>query len=110
MSNASKMATQREETAQSSNNGDLGDRSSAEPRMSLKPPKQLDFEAPDLPLVWERWKEELTLCMDLGMTGKPEAFKVKLFLYFIVSNGIEIYETLSFTSATENRTLEKVGV
>ena len=49
MSNASEMAMQRKETAPSSSNGDLGDRSSAEPRMSLKPPKQLDFEAPRSP-------------------------------------------------------------
>ena len=42
------------------------------------------------------------------MTGKPEAFKVKLFLYLIGSDGRELNETLSFTSATKNRTLEEV--
>ena len=36
----------------------------------LRAPERLDFEADDLPLRWKRWKEEITLYMDLAMAGE----------------------------------------
>ena len=52
-------------------------------------PEKLDFEADDLPLRWKRWKEEITLYMDLTMAGKPEDVKVKLFLYLIGTGAVK---------------------
>ena len=74
----------------------------------LHAPEKLDFEADDLPLRWKRWKEEITLYMDLAMAGKPEDIKVNLFLYLIGKGGCEVYETLHFEVAPSDRTLAQV--
>ena len=73
----------------------------------LKPPGNLDFGNPsELPHAWKRWKEEITLYMDLAMDGREEKTKVKLFPYTIGNQGREIYDTLPF-SPTE-RSLKDV--
>ena len=54
----------------------------------LKPPGSLDFGNPsELPHAWKRWKEEITLYMDLAMERRDEKTKVKLFLYIIGNQG-----------------------
>ena len=75
----------------------------------LKPPGKLDFEISSaLPQAWKRWKEEVTLYMDLAMNGREEQTKVKLLLYIIGNQGREIYETLPFERVPSERTLEDV--
>ena len=75
----------------------------------LKPPGKLDFEiSSTLPQAWKRWKEEVTLYMDLAMNGREEQTKVKLLLYIIGNQGREIYETLPFECVPSERTLEDV--
>jgi hypothetical protein len=54
--------------------------------------------------AWKKWKEELNLFIDLTMDDDNEPAKVKLFLYLIGTRGREIYETMTFANAPENRT------
>ena len=75
----------------------------------LKPPSNLDFGNPsELPHAWKRWKEEITLYMDLAMDGREEKTKVKLFLYTIGNQGREIYDTLPFSRGPTERSLKDV--
>ena len=75
----------------------------------LKPPGNLDFGNPsELPHAWKRWKEEITLYMDLAMDGREEKTKVKLFLYTIGNQGREIYYTLPFSRGPTERSLKDV--
>ena len=75
----------------------------------LKPAGKLDFEiSSELPQAWKRWKEEVTLYMDLAMIGRDEQTKVMLFLYIIGNQGREIYETLSFERGPSEQTLKDV--
>jgi len=75
----------------------------------LKPPGNLDFRNPsELPHVWKRWKEEITLYMDLAIEGRDEKTKVKLFLYIIRSQGREIYDIPPFTRGPNERSLKDV--
>ena len=75
----------------------------------LKPPSNLDFGNPsELPHAWKRWKEEITLYMDLAMDGREEKTKVKLFLYTIGNQGREIYYTLPFSRGPTERSLKDV--
>ena len=74
----------------------------------LKPPGKLDFDGPNLATSWKRWKEEIELYMDLAMGGKDESTKVKLLLYLMGSKVREIYETIHFTTAVNERTLKEV--
>ena len=46
--------------------------------------------------------------MDLAMEGRDEKVRVKMFLYIIGSKGREIYETLHFYKARDDRTLQDV--
>ena len=69
----------------------------AERITQLKPPVGLDFA-----------HEEIQLFMDLAMEGRDEKVKVKMFLYIIRSKGREIYETLHFEKARDERTLQDV--
>ena len=75
----------------------------------LKPPSNLDFGNPsELPHAWKRWKEEITLYMDLAMDRREEKTKVKLFLYTIGNQGREIYDTLPFSRGPTERSLKDV--
>ena len=75
----------------------------------LKPLSNLDFGNPsELPHDWKRWKEEITLYMDLAMDGREEKTKVKLFLYTIGNQGREIYDTLPFSRGPTERSLKDV--
>ena len=75
----------------------------------LKPPGNLDFEiSSELPHAWKKWKEEVTLYMDLAMEGRDKQTKVKLFLNIIGSQGREIYDTLSFARPPGERSLKDV--
>ena len=84
------------------------DRSPAEPRINLKQPGNLDMEARDLPLAWKRWKETISLYMELAMAGRDEKMKVKRSLYLISRDAREVYKTMQFTSDPAERTLAKV--
>ena len=75
----------------------------------LKPPGNLDFGNPsELPHAWKRWKEQITLYMDLAMDGREEKTKVKLFLYTLGNQGREIYYTLPFSRGPTERSLKDV--
>ena len=65
-------------------------------------------EVGELPHAWKRWKEEITLCMDLAMEGRDEKTKVKLFLYIIGTQGRKIYDTLPFVNEPSERSLKDV--
>ena len=78
----------------------------AERITQLKPPGGLDFDSTDLSHTWKRWSEEIQLYMDLAMEGRDEKVKVKMFLYIIGSKGRQIYETLHFQKARDERTLQ----
>ncbi|XP_064614576.1 uncharacterized protein LOC135478234 [Liolophura sinensis] len=78
------------------------------PMSILKPPRQLDMDTTNLPDHWRKWKEELTLYMELAMIGKPEDLKLKLFKYLIGPQGREIYSTLEFDQAEQDRNLNDV--
>ena len=64
----------------------------AERITQLKRPVGLDFA-----------HEEIQLFMDLAMEGRDEKVKVKMFLYIIGSKGREMYETLHFEKARDER-------
>ncbi|XP_070567222.1 uncharacterized protein [Ptychodera flava] len=72
----------------------------------IKAPEMLDFHTKNLAVVWKRWKEELSLYVDLTMAGKEESQKCKLFLYLIGREGREIHETMKFDSEEKDRKLE----
>ena len=74
----------------------------------LKPPENLDFESPDLAYAWKKWREEITLFLDLATKTDEKERKVKLFLYLIRSKGREIYETMQFGTEKNDRTLELI--
>ena len=75
----------------------------------LKPTGNLDFGNPsECPHAWKWWKEEITLYMDLAMDGREEKTKVKLFLYTIGNQGLEIYDTLPFSRGPTERSLKDV--
>ena len=75
----------------------------AERITQLKPSGGLDFDSIDLLHTWKRWCEEIQLYMDLAMEGRDEKVKVKMFLYIIGSKGREMYETLHFEKARDER-------
>ena len=62
----------------------------------------------DLSHTWKRWSKEIQLYMGLVMEGWDEKVKVKMVLYVIGSKGREIYETLHFEKARDERTLQDV--
>ena len=68
----------------------------------------MDFDSTDLSHTWKRGSEEIQLYMDLAMEGRDQKVKVKMFLYTIGSKGREIYETLHFEKARDERTLQDV--
>ena len=74
----------------------------------LKPPGNLDFESPDLEYVWKKWREDITLYLDLTTKTDQKERKVKLFLYLIGSKGREIYETMQFEKEEKDRTLDEL--
>ena len=74
----------------------------------LKPPGGLDFDSTDLSRTWKRWSEEIQLYMELAMEERDEKVRVKMFLYIIGSKGREIFETLHFEKARDERTLQDV--
>ena len=80
----------------------------AEQITQLKPPGGLDFDLTDLLHTWKRWSKEIQLYMGLVMEGWDEKVKVKMILYVIGSKGREIYETLHFEKAIDERTLQDV--
>ena len=80
----------------------------AERITQLKPPGGLDFDLTDLSHTWQRWSKEIQLYMGLVMEGWDEKVKVKMFLYVTGSKGREIYETLHFDKARDERTLQDV--
>ena len=80
----------------------------AEQITQLKPPGGLDFDLTDLSHTWQRWSKEIQLYMGLVMEGRDEKVKVKMFLYVTGSKGREIYETLHFDKARDERTLQDV--
>ncbi|PFX11642.1 hypothetical protein AWC38_SpisGene24544 [Stylophora pistillata] len=88
---------------QASANAGATDRST-----QLKPTAQLDFDATNLADSWKRWKQELELYMDLAMSGRDEATKVKLFLYLVGSRRREVYDTMAFEIPASERTLTQV--
>ena len=71
----------------------------------LRAPDKFNLDARNLADAWKKWKEELNLYIDLTMDDDNEPAKVKLFLYLIGTRGREIYETMTFAKAPENRTL-----
>ena len=74
----------------------------------LKPPETLDFESHDLSHTWRKWKEEVTLYLDLA-TGKDDTTtKVKLFLYLLGAKGREIQKTMQYTTPEKDRTIEEL--
>ena len=73
---------------------------------TLKHPETLDFESADLSHVWRKWKDEISLYLDLATKKDDNETKVKLFLYLIGSKGREIYETMEFETLEKDRTIE----
>lgn len=73
----------------------------------LKPPGNLDFESPDLAYAWKKWREEITLYLDLATKTDEKERKVKLFLSLIGSKGREIYGTMQFETE-EKRSLNSI--
>ena len=74
----------------------------------LRAPDKLNLDARNLADTWKKWKEEFTLYTDLIIDDDNEVAKVKMFLYLIGTRGREIYETMNFEQAAENRTLKIV--
>ena len=72
----------------------------------LRPPGNLDFESPNLAYAWKKWRDEITLYLNLATKTEEKERKVKLFLYFIGSKGREIYETMEFETEEKERTLD----
>jgi hypothetical protein len=75
----------------------------------LRAPDKFNLDARNLVDAWKKWKEELNLYIDLTMDDDNEPAKVKLFLYLNATRGREIYETMTFANAPENRTLLMVS-
>ena len=75
---------------------------------TLKHPETLDFESADLSHVWRKWKDEISLYLDLATKKDDNETKVKLFLYLIGSKGREIYETMKFETPDKDRTIEEL--
>lgn len=75
---------------------------------ALKPPGKIDFDDVNLALALKRWKEELTLYLDLDMDDKEETFKVKLLYDLIGEKGREICETPGVGCTKSNPTLDEV--
>ena len=71
----------------------------------LRAPDKFSLDARNLDDTWKKCKEELNLYIDLTMNDDNEPAKVKLFLYLIGTRGQEMYETVTFANAPENRTL-----
>ncbi len=67
----------------------------------IKPPATLDMEVRDLPRTWKRWKEELTLYIELAMSKKDEPVKVKMFQYLVGTKGREVHKTLGLTNESK---------
>ena len=57
--------------------------------------------------VEKKWKEEITLYLDLATKKDDKETKVKLFLYLIGSKGRKIYETMKFETPEKDRTVEE---
>ena len=74
----------------------------------LKPPGNLDFESWDLAYGGKKWREEITLYLDLATKTDEKERKVKLFLYLIGSKGGEIYGTMQFKTEEKDRTLDEL--
>ncbi|CAH1241696.1 Hypp6392 [Branchiostoma lanceolatum] len=79
---------------------------------SLKPPSALDVHSRNLSVTWKRWKEKVTLYLDL--TVEDAVKKKKTFLYLIGEDARKVYETLTFVNAEnapiaeKDRTVEQV--
>ncbi|CAH1252634.1 RTL1 [Branchiostoma lanceolatum] len=79
---------------------------------SLKPPSALDVHSRNLSVTWKRWKEEMTLYLDLTVDDAVK--KKKTFLYVIGEDARKVYETLTIVNndnapiAEKDRTVEQV--
>ena len=60
----------------------------------IKKPKQMDFEATNLPREWKMWREEFSLYVSLAMEGKTDEVKVQMLKYLIGYRGREVYQTV----------------
>ena len=78
------------------------------PPLSITPPAKLDLDCSDLPKVWKRWKEELELYLDLAMDGKTNAIKTKMVKYLLGYTGRELYDTFTFTTDEDARTVKEI--
>ncbi|XP_071787363.1 uncharacterized protein [Asterias amurensis] len=67
----------------------------------IRPPANLDMEVRDLSRTWKRWREELTLYIDLAMAKKEDQIKVKMFQYLVGTTGRELFKTLGLTNESK---------
>ena len=56
----------------------------------------------------KKWREEITLYLDLAAKTDEKERKVKLFLYLIGSKGRQIYGTMQFETEEKDRTPELI--
>lgn len=72
----------------------------------LKPPRELNMGASNLPQECRQWKETFTLYVDLAMDGtKEDKVKVKMFLYLVGTRGRE-YKTIEPTEEKLDKVLD----
>ena len=69
----------------------------------LKPAGNLD-----LAYAWKKWREEITLYLDLATKTDEKEREVRLFLYLIGSKGREIYGTMHSETEEKDRTLDEL--
>ena len=67
----------------------------------IRPPANIDMKVRDLSRTWKRWREELTLYIDLAMAKKEDQIKVKMFQYLVGTTGRELFKTLGLTNESK---------
>ena len=75
----------------------------------LKPSKELDFEANNLPKEWKQWREVFSLFISLAMSGKTDQVKVQMLQYLIGPRGREVYRTVKPDVENLQNALDALG-
>jgi hypothetical protein len=74
----------------------------------FRPPSELDFTG-NIAQKWRTFKDEFDIFMAAtGLDEKPQKRQVKVLLNLIGANGRAVYETFTFQSNEDNRTLKEV--
>ena len=79
-----------------------------EPWISSSRQETLISKAPIWRTRGKKWREEITLYLDLATKTDEKERKVKLCLYLIGSKGREIYGTMQFETEEKDRTLDEL--